>query len=467
MDYTKLAESVVSEIGGKENVSSITHCMTRLRFVLKDESKANTEAIKKIQGVLGTAVSGGQYQIIVGTGVSKAYDQVIKLLSIEHEQSAQNTERSSQVKEGAFNRFFKLISGILFPVMGVMTAAGIIKGLLAGFTSFQLLSTESGTYQILYAFSDGFFYFMPIILGVSAAMKLNSNPFVAATIGAGLVYPNITALYNEGAHITFLQIPVVLASYGNSVFPIIAAVALAAFIEKRIKDKVPDAVKFFLTPLLVLIITVPTTFLLIGPLMTYLSDILASGTQAVYGISPVITGIILGAFWQLVVIFGLHYAFIPILMNNITTMGEDPINAILNVTVFALAGAAIGFALKQKDKANRSLGFSTGMTGLFGVTEPIIYSIAIPYKKPFVAAFIGGGIAGGITAFMNAKMYGFGGNALFAAPLFINPKGIDSSFTAYIISALVAFFVTLAITYILTGKQTAKLMVNKDKGREI
>lgn len=468
MDYSKLAKSVVSEIGGKENVSSVTHCMTRLRFVLKDESKANTENIKQIQGVLGITVSGGQYQIIVGTGVSKAYEKVTDILGINSSENImESNSYDNEQTGGAFNRFFKLISGILFPVMGVMTAAGIIKGLLAGLTSFQILSSESGTYQILYAFSDGFFYFFPIILGVSAANKLKSNPYIAAAIGAGLVYPNITALYNDGAHITFLQIPVVLANYGNSVFPIIAAVALAAYIEKSIKNRVPESVKFFLTPLIVLIITVPLTFLAIGPIMTYISNILASGTQSIYSLSPVITGVILGAFWQLVVIFGLHYAFIPILINNITTMGADPINAILNVTVFALSGAAIGFALKQKNKEKRFLGFSTGMTGLFGVTEPIIYSIAIPYRKPFIAAFIGGGIAGGITAFMNAKMYGFGGNAIFAAPLFINPEGIDASFTAYIIASITAFFVTLALTYILTGKHSTILMEKKSKGSEI
>ncbi|WP_216628815.1 PTS transporter subunit EIIC [Neobacillus dielmonensis] len=422
MDFTTLAKQVVSEIGGKDNVKSVTHCMTRLRFVLKDEKLANTNKMKQIQGVLGTAISGGQYQVIIGPNVGKAYEKVTDVLGIQGDGEVPDEATEAEGKVGVFNRFFKLISGIIFPVMGVMAAVGIVKGLLAALTSFHLLSTESGTYQILYSFADGFFYFMPIILGISAANKFKSNPYIAATIGAALVYPNIVTVYSKGAELSFLKIPVVLTSYANSVFPIIAAVAFAAWLEKKVQDRVPASLKLFGAPLVVLVITVPLTFLVIGPIMTYISSILASGSQAIYEFSPILTGIILGAFWQVVVIFGLHYAFIPILINNITTMGADPINAILNVTVFALAGSAIGFGLRQKDKEKRSLGFSTGVTGLMGITEPIIYGIALPHKKPFVAAFIGGGLAGGITAAMGAKMFGFGGNALFAAPMFINQK---------------------------------------------
>lgn len=454
MDYKKIAAEVVGKVGGNSNIVSVTHCMTRLRFVLKDNKQANDEEIKKIPGVLGVAVSGGQYQVIIGTEVSSVYTEIVNTMDVTGGGSIDVDEGDIPKEDGnLFNRFFKLISGIIFPVMGVMTAGGIIKGVLAGLTSFNILSEASGTYQILYSFADGFFYFLPVILGFSAANKFKSNPYIGATIGAALVYPSIVSLYNKGIALTFLKIPVVLTSYGNSVFPIIAGVAVAAYIEKKIDPKMPTTVKLFATPLITLIITVPLTFLVVGPIMTIISDFLASGTQSIYNFSPILTGVILGAFWQLVVIFGLHYAFIPILINNIATLGADPINAILNVTVFALAGSAIGFAMKQKNKEKRALGFSTGITGLFGVTEPIIYGVALPYKKPFIAAFIGGGIAGGIMAGMGVKMFGFGGNAIFAAPLFINPEGIDNSFTAYIIASLIAFFVSLVISYIITNKE--------------
>lgn len=451
MNDKKLASEILELVGTKRNIQGVTHCMTRLRFNLKDDTQAETDKIKELEGVMGVATSGGQYQIIIGTNVSQVYLEVESILADSVTPSkSENTQASAAEEGNLFNRFFKLISGIIFPVMGVMTATGILKGVLAGLTSFNVIGTDSGIYSILYSFADGFFYFMPIILGFSAANKLKSNPYIGATIGAALVYPGIVTLYNDGVDLTFFKVPVVLTSYGNSVFPVIAGVMLAAWLEKKLEPKIPAAIKLFTVPLLTLLITVPLTFLVLGPLMTVISDVLATGTQSIYNFSPILTGIILGAFWQLVVIFGLHYAFIPILINNIATLGEDPINAILNVTVFALAGAAIGFALKQKDQKKRALGFSTGITGLFGVTEPIIYGIAIPYKKPFIAAFIGGGLAGAITAGMGARMYGFGGNALFAAPLFINPKGMDVSFTAYLIASLVAFVVPLVISYVIT-----------------
>ncbi|GAF63341.1 PTS system transporter subunit IIABC [Bacillus sp. TS-2] len=456
MDYQKLAKEIIMHVGGSQNIEHVTHCMTRLRFVLDDDTKANTEKVKNISGVLGVTSSGGQYQVIIGTAVSKAFEQVVKLIDIKEEETQKShepeTHKKSKEQTSLFNRFFKFISGIIFPVIGVMAAAGITKGLLAGLSSFGLISTESGTYQVLFAMADGFFYFLPIILGVATANKFGSNIYIGATIGATLVYPELLTLFNEGVNLTFIGIPLVLANYANSVFPIIAAVSLAALIEKRIKDKIPSSVQLFLTPLVTLLLTVPVTFLVIGPAMLFISDFLATSTQYIYNLSPIITGILLGAFWQLIVIFGLHYAFIPVLINNIATMGQDPVNAILNVTVFALAGAALGFALKQKDKTKRSLGFSTGLTGLFGITEPIIYGIAVPYRKPFIAAFIGGGIAGGITAAMGAKMFGFGGNALFAAPLFINPEGIDISFTAYIIASSIAFFIPLVISYLIMDR---------------
>lgn len=226
------------------------------------------------------------------------------------------------------------------------------------------------------------------------------------------MYPAIVTAYNDGFALSFLNIPVVLTSYGNSVFPVLIATYVASIIELKIKDKIYTAITAFITPLITLIVVVPLTFLVIGPIATMLSDILASSTQNIYAFSPIVTGVILGAFWQVIVIFGLHYAFIPILMNNVATLGKDPINAILNVTVFALAGAAIGFGLRTKNKDERALGLSTGVIGLLGVTEPIIYGIALPNKNVFVLAFIGGGLAGAITASMNAHMFSFGGNAL-------------------------------------------------------
>jgi len=215
MNYKDVANKIVEQVGGKKNIESVIHCMTRLRFTLKDNNVPNTEKVKEIPGVMGVTVSGGQYQVVIGTKVEYVYDQVVESLGISGG-GAVDIREDDEAKENAFNRFFKIISGIIFPVLGVMTAGGIMKGLLAGLTSFNLLSAENGTYQILYAFADGFFYFLPILLGFSAANKFKSNPYIGATIGAALVYPNIVSLFNEGTALTFLRIPVVLTSYGNS-----------------------------------------------------------------------------------------------------------------------------------------------------------------------------------------------------------------------------------------------------------
>lgn len=447
MDYKRLAEQVVTGVGGASNISTVKHCMTRLRFILNNMDNVDGEKVKNIPGVIGVAKSGGQYQVIIGTGVDKTYKEVVQVLGFNEDDSLDEMKEEKKQEGSQLNKLFKAFTGIIFPILGVMTAAGITKGILAALTTFELITTDSGTYQLLYSFADGFYYFLPIILGFSAATQLKSNPYVGATIGAALVYPSMVDLYNASTELTFLKLPVVLTSYASSVFPILVAVCLAAYLEKKIKPRIHDSITAFITPLIILMIVVPLTFLVIGPIMTSVSDIMASVTQSIYAFSPILTGIILGAFWQLIVIFGLHYAFIPILINNVTTMGSDPINAILNVTVFSLAGAAIGFGLKAKEKNKRALGISTGITGLMGITEPIIYGIALPYKRPFICAMIGGGIAGGFTAVMGGKMFSFGGNAVFAAPMFINPKGIDSNFTVYLIASSIAFFVPLILAY--------------------
>lgn len=455
MEFDVLAKQVVELVGGKENIQDLTHCVTRLRFVLKDEKIAKTEEIKKTEGVLSVVQQGGQYQVVIGPKVAKAYDAVCELIGIKKEENEAPAQEENVKKDNVFNTFFKTITGIFGPVLGVLGAAGIMKAVLSLCTTFHFISQTSGTYQILYAFGDGFFNFLPIILGFSAAMKFKSNPYVGAAIGAALVYPDILTAYTKHASLTFLGIPVVLMQYTSSVFPIIMAVYVASKVEKFFKKTLHQSLQLMFVPFLTALIVVPLTFLAIGPIGTYISKGLAAATTGAYGFSPIIAGILLGAFWQVIVIFGLHYAFIPVLMNNITTMHKDPVNAILTVTVFALSGVALGYGIKSKDKEKKAFGFSNVITGLLGVTEPIIYGIALPNRKAFVCAFIGGGIAGGITGAAGAYMYGFGGGGILAAPMFINPAGIDKSFTIYLISAAVAFVVSCVLT-ILFGVKTEK-----------
>lgn len=440
-DYRSMASQVIEKVGGAQNIESVTHCVTRLRFVLKDEGIVDDSAVKAIAGVKGVAKAGGQYQVIVGTDVKDAFIEVDALLGNGKSAAEAMKDKVNKTapgkKDNLFNRFCKTISGIIMPFIPALTGAGLLKALLTILTLTGVLSAQSGTYQLLYAGADAFFYFLPIMCAFSAGKKFGASPYVCAALAAALVYPNIITAYNDGAHLTFLGIPVTLMSYTNGIFPAMAGAWLAAQVEKLAKKMIPDVVYIF-RPFITLLITVPVTFLVIGPVFTMVSNGLAGGSKALYAFSPIICGLLIGGLWQLVVIFGLHYAFIPILINNIATMGKDPINALMGVTVFAVSGAAIGFGLKMRDKQKRADGFSTGLTGLLGITEPLIFGILLPYKKPFIAAIIAGAVGGVINAAMGGCMFGFGGGGLANAAFNINPDGSMGTLLAYAVSGLVA-----------------------------
>lgn len=453
MDYHKLASEIIEKVGGKGNIRSVVNCVTRLRFDLKNESLAQDEEVKAIQGVKGLAKQGGQYQVIIGTMVPKVAEEAYRILGIDKEQIDEVEHEDLKKKDNLFNAFFKTISGCIFPFMGLMIGAGMIRGILTLLVTFNLIQADGGVYQLLYAGADGIMYFFPIMIGFSAGKKFGANQYLTAAVGAALVYPNIVTLFNEGTSLTFLGIPVVLASYANSVFPVILASWVTAKIEKFWKKVIPDMLSMMFVPFLTLIVVIPATFLAIGPVMTAVSNVLADGTQALWGFSPIIAGVLLGAFWQVIVIFGLHYAFIPILINNIATMGTDPINAVLGMTVMALAGAGFGWALKQKDKDAKAEGISCGVTALLGITEPVIYSVALPKKTPFGCAFIGGGIAGGILAASGAAMQGFGNGGVFQTFMMLSPT--DSMNVAWFgICSAIAFVVSGVLCFITTKNDT-------------
>lgn len=472
MEKHQLATEVIRLIGGKNNVNNVVHCVTRLRFTLKDNAIADTEAIKDLDGVLTVVVSGGQYQVVIGNKVKEVYKEVGNILG----DSFLSEERQAQdpVKKNAFNRLIDIIIGIITPIIGTMAAGGIIKGLLGAATALDLMETTNGTYILLNALGDSIFYFLPVIVGFSAGRKFKGNPYIPAAIGGALVYPAIVAAYQAGEALSFFKIPVILASYTSSLFPVIFAAWLAAIIERWLEQRLVPSIKLIFVPLITIFITGTVTFLAVGPLLTEFSQLLASVTMGIYDFAPIIAGVLLGGLWQVIVIFGLHYAFIPVLINNITTLGSDPVNAILNVTIFAQAGAALGVFLKTRNQSLKGISGSATVSALLGVTEPAIYGVSLAYKRVFVMAGIAGAIGGGITAVMGAKMFGFGASALFSAPLFINPEGVDSSFYAFIIASLVALIGTAILTYLfgfkdtnIKNKNSKKVQTNKVEDKAI
>lgn len=408
MDSQKLAGEIIRNVGGRSNISHLEHCVTRLRFTLKDESAAQTDTINNLDGVMTVVKSGGQYQVVIGNKVKEVYKEVTDQLGgavVPNDAEA----APSGKKKNAFNRFVDVIVGIISPIIGLLAAAGIIKGMLGLATALDWLAATDGTYILLNALGDGLFYFMPIIVGFSAGRKFGGNPFIPAAIGAALVYPSVITAYNAGDSLTFAGIPIVLASYTSSLFPIILAAWVAAKLEKWFERKLPASLRLFFVPLFTILITGILTFLLVGPVLTEASSLLADATMWIYNLSPVVAGVVLGGLWQLIVIFGLHYAFIPVLINNITTLQYDPVNAILSASVFAQVGAALGVFLKSRNAKVRSIAGPAAISAFMGVTEPAIYGISLPYKKPFAMAGIAGAVGGGITAAMSAKMFGFGG----------------------------------------------------------
>ncbi|EAC3451173.1 PTS beta-glucoside transporter subunit IIBCA [Listeria monocytogenes] len=458
MNNSDLAKEVVKLVGGKENILSVIHCVTRLRFKLRDENLAETEKIKALKGVMTVVKSGGQYQVVIGDHVSYVYDEVIRVLGIKPDDAPQ--DNPEQEHKSIFNKFVELISGIFMPVLGLLAASGILKGFLTAAVTMGLINTSAGVYEVLYAASDALFYFMPIILGFSAGKVFKTNQYLSAAVGAALVYPTLVDMYSNGAHLTFLHIPVILMNYTMSVIPVILAIYFMSKLEKVLVKFIPKSLQLIFVPLLLLLIVVPVSLIIIGPVSTYASQLLAKGALGLYSLSPMIAGFFLAGVWQVAVMFGLHWAFIPIFINNISVLGYDPINAMLYCTVFAQTGAVMAVMLKTRNQELRSLSITATISGFLGITEPAIYGVNLPYKKPFIMACVGSAFGGAIAGMSAAKMFGgFASGGIFGIPMFINPDGIGWDFWGFLISLVVAFSVALILTYFFGFKDKVEEVV--------
>lgn len=445
MNHKKVAEEVVKAIGGEENVNSLTHCVTRLRFKLKNEQIPKKEEVEKIDGVMQVIQKGGQYQVVIGNQVEPVYKEVIKLIG---EQTGQSEQKEEEKNVKLFDKLTATISGIFIPILGLLAATGLLKGILTISMVVGVLNPEMDTYKVFNAIADTLFYFFPIILGSSAAKQFKMNQYLGMAIGGAMVYPTIIEIASKGAPINFLGLPMNLMNYSSSVFPVIIAVFVASKLEIALNKIIPQAVKFFLVPLVVLVIMVPVTFLIVGPVLTFISQLLSQGTMLIYNFSPIIAGLLLGGTWILIVMFGLHWAFIPIFINNFMTLHYDVINGLLGANQFAMAGVVLAIAIKAKDSELKSLSLSTGATCLLGVSEPALYGVLIPLKKPLIMAIVAGSIGGAFAGFLNTKLYAFGMPGIFAIPSAINPGGMDSGFYGYVGSMVIGFIVGFILTFL-------------------
>ncbi|WP_243681955.1 PTS transporter subunit EIIC [Lacticaseibacillus manihotivorans] len=450
-DYKQLATAVVTAIGGEDNVIDLYHCITRLRFRLKDQSKAhaNIDEIKKIPGVLSVVEANGQFQVVIGNDVDKAYDAVMDQYKIQSalEEGNGDTVATDAPKGNPLTRFFNVLSSIFNPVIMPLAGSGMIKALLVICTTFGWMSAKSSTYLILTAAGNAVFYFLPLFLAISAAKVFKSNQFIALAIVAALLEPNFTSMITKnGVTVDFFGIPAILMTYSGTVIPAIVAIYVYSLFERKVlKRWVPKSLEIFLTPMIGLLVMVPLTVLVIGPIGVYLGDAVGNGVNFISVHSGLLAGAIIGGGWTYLVMIGIHWGVVPIMVNNIATRGYDTIRPMVAAATFASAGAALGVFFKTKDKDVKSLALSSLVPALLGgVTEPIVYGLSVRFKRPLIAQTIAGAIAGGFMGALQTKAIVYVFPALTTLPAFLG-----KTFVFYLIGITMAFFLSAILTYVI------------------
>ena len=448
-DYTDLAKDIVEHVGGKENVKSVRHCITRLRFQLKDEGKADTEYLKKRDGVVTVVQAGGQYQVVIGNHVPDVYEAVLKQ-GVAGVGSVDVDEGDDVANGNLFDRFVDLMSGLFQPFLGALAAAGILKGVVAILAAVGGENiTASGLYVLLNAAGDAFFQYLPFALAITAAGKFKMNQFTALGVTGALLYPGIGEQIVEG--IKFLGIPFALpqaGSYYQTVIPIILAIWVASKVEKWAKSWMPTVMKLFGIPLLTLLVSVPLTFIVVGPVSNMLSDLLSVAFNSLYGFSPVLFGAVLGGAWQVMVMFGMHWALVPMAINQLATQGFTAFFSPAVLPNFTQTGAVGAIMMKTKEDKVKQLAGPAFVSSLFGVTEPAIYGLTLPMRKPFIISCIAGAIQGAYIGWTGATMYQMGGLGIFAYPSYVNPQNGDFSGVIHmLIGTAIAIVVSFVLTY--------------------
>lgn len=448
--YTELAEDILKHVGGKENVNSLKHCVTRLRFDLKDESKADDDYLKNRDGVVTVVKAGGQYQVVIGNHVPDVYAEVLQVGGLPAGGSL-DLDEGDAPKGNLFDRFVSMVSSIFQPFLGPLAAAGIIKGVVAIMAACGLSAATSPMYVILNAAGDGFFQFLPILIALTSARRFKVNEFTAIAIAGALVYPDIAtavaALQKAGHGHVLGAIPFTLPAGGylSTVMPSILAIWVASHIQKFFTKIIPDVIKVFAVPFFTLLITVPLTFLVVGPLANSFSDLLTNVFQAIMGFSPVVYGFVLGVLWQILVMFGMHWALVPLGILEVTTKGQSTILLAALLPCFTQTGVLGAIMLKTKEDKVRTISMPAFISSIFGVTEPAIYGVTLPMKVPFYISCVVSGFLGAAMMGFNIPMYSAGAMGIFVFPTLIGPDGSLSKVTLAIIIAIVGALVSFLI----------------------
>lgn len=455
MDFNKIAKEILENIGGKENVKDVTHCYTRLRFSLVDLSQVNKEKLSEIEGVLTVVESMEQLQVVIGNKVDRVYKELEPILGKLAAPSHQE-----QPEKFSFSKILTTIAQIFTPTIYALAGSGMIKGILAVVSMYYMNQynidiKQNDTYVILNAASDAVFYFFPIILGYTSAKVFKAHEIISMLLGATLCYPGIVALMAEERAVTLLGINLTKASYTSSVIPIIIAVWMLSYLEKFLKKAIPDVIKTIMVPTLSILVMVPATLLVFGPIGIYLGNGVNWFYQLLMNLSPILCGAFIGGMWCILVIFGAHRPILPIAINDVAQNGRQNLLAFAGAANFSQAGAALGVFIKSKNKALKTVALSGSITALFGITEPAIYGANLRLKKPMICAVICGAIGGGIMGYGGAFGTAFANQGVLTIPVYAD-AGVKG-FVAYLIGCGVAFFGSALLTYIVGFKDIEEI----------
>lgn len=476
MDFEKIAQEIIENVGGESNISNVTHCMTRLRFVLKDDSLANEERLRSTETVISTVNKAGQYQVVIGNKVGKVYQAVADQLGYEIDsESADNNESNEKLG----NKMLRILSEIFTPIVPVIAAAGLIKGLL---TAANMIAgnygtdiTSSDTYVLLFAASQVIFYFMPIFLAYTTARALKTNPFIGMTLGAFLVYPEIEAIMMDyTTETSIFGLPVIKGAWGSgetlrvfsyveSVIPIVISIIVLAFLERALTKIVPEVMQIILVPGISLIVMVPVMLVITGPIGIYAGNIIQTVYDSIISFNATLGGALIGGLWGVLVVLGAHRALLPVGLNDVAIMGRQNLLAFAGAANFAQGGAVLGVMLKTKNANLRNVSLSAFISAvLVGITEPAIYGANLRLKRPMVAAVISGAIGGAIMGFGGVYGDAFANNGVLT--IFTYAAFGTRIFIYYLVGCLVAFIGGTALTYVLgfedlptTEKETGKV----------
>lgn len=456
-NYNELAKNIIYFVGGEKNIINLTHCVTRLRFKLKDNLKANAEELKKLNGVLTVVEGNGQFQVVVGNIVS----DIFSIIQTTYLNDSISNEVPLKENGNIFTRSFNTMSAILNPIVIALAGAGMIKALLVILTTtFGVLDTSGSTYKILSATGNSVFYFLPLFLAYSSAKAFKCNPYISLAIVATLMEPNFTNLITKSGDITsFFGIPVVLMSYSGTLVPSIISILIYSKLEQILRKFIPKNIELFALSFASLLIMVPLTIIVIGPIGVYLANSVGSFINFLSNNNGLITGAIIGAGWTFLVMFGIHWGIVPIMINNISTYGYDIIRPMIAAATFASAGAAFGIFLINKNKEEKAFALSATIPALLGgITEPIVYGILLKYKKAFISQIIAGAIAGGFMGMMKTTVMVYVFPALTTLPAFFT-----ETFIYYIIGISLAFGISAGLTILFGLKNLNTTTENNSK----